>query len=355
MLSKKIKLIILAILITWGTREAVLKWANPNAPQEGWVSSQHSTMYSTAKFTLKADSALAQKTTQELLDFFNGLTYEFQDNSPLFTQISNAKPGDTLQLTAVANALFKDASEIEKTTQGRITPSIGALLDLWGLRRGKTPQVPDSSDIAKVKESLKQKHFSLVEPNSIVIHKTTRPIFGAFTEGFALDFAKQVLQNNKIENYLIEIGGDFIWKGANPKGEAWSIALTDPQSKSDFLGVLKLNDFNGQGGALSTSGSYQQFFTDSATGKTYHHILDPNTAYPSESVFGSTVICPSSLVADYSSTELMILGDSKFDKWSGRKDTQKCKVILTDSKGKLFTYGEPKLTLRNIQRKVSKL
>ncbi len=91
MLPKKVKLIVLAILITWGTREAVLKWANPNAPQKGWVSSQHPTMYSTAKFTLKADSLNAQKTTQELLDFFNGLTFEFQDNSPIFSKITKAK------------------------------------------------------------------------------------------------------------------------------------------------------------------------------------------------------------------------------------------------------------------------
>ena len=114
MLKKKIKLIILAILITWGTREAVLKWANPNAPLQGWVSSQHSTMYSTAKFTLKADSTLGLKTTKELLDFFNGLTYEFQDNSTLFQQISKASPGDTIQLGPIAYALFQESFKIEK-------------------------------------------------------------------------------------------------------------------------------------------------------------------------------------------------------------------------------------------------
>lgn len=355
MLKKKIKLIILAILITWGTREAVLKWANPNAPLQGWVSSQHSTMYSTAKFTLKADSTLGLKTTKELLDFFNGLTYEFQDNSTLFQQISKASPGDTIQLGPIAYALFQESFKIEKLTDGRITPSVGILLDLWGLRRGKTPQIPDTTDIIQAQKSLITKHFSLLLPNKIIIHKTIRPIFGAFTEGFALDFARKVLEKNKIQNYLIEIGGDFIWKGKNPKKEQWTIALTDPHNKKTPLGFLKLNDFKGQGGALSTSGSYQQFFTDSLTGKKFHHIIDPSTAFPSKDVFGSTVICPSSLVADYSSTELMILGNRMFTKWSSRKDTKNCQVIITDSNAKIFTYGAPLLTLRNNKREVNKL
>ena len=177
-------------------------------------------------------------------------------------------------------------------------------------------------------------------------------IIGAGASGLA---AAKVLEKNNIQDYLVEIGGDFIWKGKNPKKEAWTIALTDPHNKTTPLGVLKLNDFKGQGGALSTSGNYQQFFTDSLTGKKFHHIIDPSTAFPSQDVFGSTVICPSSLVADYSSTELMILGNTMFNKWSNRKDTKNCQVILTDSNAKIFTYGAPLLTLRNKKRKIHKL
>ena len=65
----------------------------------------------------------------------------------------------------------------------------------------------------------------------------------------------------KINNYLIEIGGEIRSKGKNPSNKLWTIGVDKPNeeidSKDRFEFILKLEDKS-----LATSGNYRKFYIE---------------------------------------------------------------------------------------------
>ncbi len=90
---------------------------------------------------------------------------------------------------------------------------------------------------------------------------------GGIAKGFAVELAGGVLRRR---GYCRSdrAGGNQYLVG-HPAGKAsWQIGIEDPDKPGGLLGVLDLD-----GGAVSTSGGYHNFFV--ADGKTYGHLLDP--------------------------------------------------------------------------------
>ena len=107
---------------------------------------------------------------------------------------------------------------------------------------------------------------------------------------------------------MVEIGGEVVVSGKNPKGEPWRVGVNkpvdDPTSTSNELEtVLNLTDC-----AMATSGNYRNFYT-TEDGRRVAHTIDPATGYPVQhSLLSATVLAPTCAEADAFATSFMVLG-----------------------------------------------
>jgi thiamine biosynthesis lipoprotein len=101
---------------------------------------------------------------------------------------------------------------------------------------------------------------------------------------------------------LLNGGGDVVVM-APPSAPPWRIGVRDPRAPDRLLGVVVLAR-----GVVASSGDYERAFVRG--GKRYHHILDPRTGVPAESLRGVTVVGHDIAAANGLSVAIMVLGKS---------------------------------------------
>jgi thiamine biosynthesis lipoprotein len=85
-------------------------------------------------------------------------------------------------------------------------------------------------------------------------------------KGYGVDRAAEVLAAHGFDRYIVDGGGDIRLSGTNVD-RPWKVGIADPRRPERLFATAEPN-----GGAIVTSGDYQQFFEES--GVRYHHILD---------------------------------------------------------------------------------
>ena len=116
---------------------------------------------------------------------------------------------------------------------------------------------------------------------------------GAIAKGYAADEVARVLSEHGVEHAIINLGGNIIVMGENPKGTPWKIGVQDPfSSRGGYMGVVSARDKT-----IVTSGIYERYLEQD--GEVYHHILDPETGYPAETGLAAvSIITDNSMDAD---------------------------------------------------------
>jgi thiamine biosynthesis lipoprotein len=120
---------------------------------------------------------------------------------------------------------------------------------------------------------------------------------GAIAKGWAV---QQVAQSAP-KGLLISVGGNVCATGPkDTSGTPWVVAIQSIDDSNDYLHTLSIKT-----GCVVTSGDYQRTYT--VDGTMYHHIIDPETLYPSVHWRSVTIVCDDSGAADALSTALFLL------------------------------------------------
>jgi len=230
-------------------------------------------------------------------------------------------------------AMIRQSQVVEKASDGRFNPAIGALIRLWGFHTSDYPIVgppPSQEQISAVLD---------LHPSSSDIHinglelSTGNPAvqldFGGIAKGYAVDLTIARLRTMGINNAIVNAGGDLRAMGTHGD-RPWRVAVRKPGGGS--IGTIEVQGDE----AIFTSGNYERFRQDKT--ERYPHILDPTTGWPAEDIASVTVITDEGLLADAAATALVVAGLEAWPQVAHKLDLDKIAVV--DESGKVYLTAE---------------
>ena len=205
-----------------------------------------------------------------------------------------------------------------KETNGKVNVVMGSVLNLWhqtrteGINDPLNARLPDPKALEEASLHTDMKMMIIdVEQSTVFLQDAKMRLdVGAVAKGWA---AQKVAEHCE-SGFLISVGGNVCATGPkDEKNTPWVVGLENPDTTEESY----LHTVNITKGCVVTSGDYQRNYV--VDGQLYHHIIDPETLYPSKYWRAVSVVCEDSGVADALSTALFLLnqqdGQKLLDKY----------------------------------------
>lgn len=255
-------------------------------------------------FGKKSEKAI-EEAIEKLTDIDNKMS-AFKD----YSEISRINKNAGIAPQSVSEDTFyviKEAIYYSDLLEGTFDPTIRPLVSLWGIGT-QNERIPKRNEIDEKLKLVNYRDIILDEKNtSIRLKKQNQSLdVGGIAKGFAADEVKNIFKKHGIKNALIDLGGNILTLGSKTDSSTWNVGIQDPfGNRGEFIGVVSIKDKS-----VVTSGNYERFFMKD--GKSFHHILNPKTGYPSESkIVSATIISDKSIQGDGLSTGVYIMGVEK--------------------------------------------
>ena len=313
----QLPLLLLLIIGTW-----YVAHERQQTPQETPYQTDHGMVFGTVyNITYQSEKNL-QEDVELALSQVDGEFSMFNEKST----VAAINRGEEPQRSAMFNEVFELAQRVSDDTDGAFDITVAPLVNAWGFGF-KHEQMPTKEQVDSLLKIRSQFDFS------------------AIAKGYGCDIVARVLANQGVANYMVEIGGEVVTKGHNPKGQQWRIGITKPiedslaTESSQLQAVLAVNDM-----AMATSGNYRKFYYKD--NRRYAHTIDPRTGYPVQhDLLSATVMAPTCAMADAYATAFMVLGMEKAKAVLKRHTDMKAYFIYTDAKGDYAVWHSPELNI----------
>ncbi len=276
-----------------------------------------------------------QTEIDSIFEVVNNSMSTYQDDS----DISKINAGDSsIVVDEMFKIVFLKSKEIHENTFGYFDPTVGDLVNLYGLGPKKMEVKVDSTAIDSLMNFVGLDKVSITTENKISKkYMETVLDFNGIAKGYAVDLLGFLLEKKGVENYLAEIGGEIRSKGKNlASGKYWRLGIDDPRietNPNELQGVVELRNKS-----LATSGNYRKFKYDSITGEKYNHIIDPTSGYTKKvNMLSVSVLAEDCATADAYATAFMAMGIEK-SKQVAEKQKDIDVFFIYDEKGELKTY-----------------
>ncbi len=204
------------------------------------------------------------------------------------------------------------AKDMYKKTNGKVNIAMGSVLSIWHIYRNEglnNPSIAQLPPIEKLEEA--NKHTDI---NNLIIDEEKNTVYladplmkldvGAIAKGYAVEQISRYLENEGIDGFLLNVGGNIRTIGnAGKEDSPWKAGIENPDTENEekpYIEYLKL-----AGESVVTSGSYQRFYV--VNGENYHHIIDPETLMPGVNFKSVSVITDDSGLGDAFSTALFLM------------------------------------------------
>ena len=228
--------------------------------------------------------------------------------------------------------VLNQALAISKETKGAFDPTIRPLADMWGFIKKEGYRLPSADELRPVLSRVDYRKVN-IKNNQLEFGVKGMSIDpGGFGKGYAVDRAIGALKKAGIKNAMIKAGGDLRVIGL-PHGKThWTVFIEDPEKKGNRLPVHL------RGGAMSTSGNYENFFIEK--GKSYGHLLDPRTGHPVEGIGSCTLVAPTCMESDAYATAACVLGVEQSQELLGKRYGMRFILLPEQGATKTVTVGK---------------
>ena len=248
----------------------------------------------------------AQAVHDELLYYHQlfDIYHDYEGLNNLKTVNDNAGLSPVVVDRAIIDLLL-DCKTYYELTGGMVNVAMGSVLVLWHEARNDSlndmtnAYLPDPAALEAAAEHTDIACVVIDEDASTVFitDPQVRLDVGAVAKGWSV----QRIAETAPGGLLISVGGNVCATGPKDEnGTPWRVGVQNPDGGDGYLHTLNITDQ-----CVVTSGDYQRCFL--VDGKIYHHIIDPDTLYPSTYWRSVTIICHDSGLADALSTALFLL------------------------------------------------
>jgi thiamine biosynthesis lipoprotein len=255
---------------------------------------------------VKTDTATLQQLLQNRLDQINGLMSTYDPNSEL-SRFNNHDSSDWFTISEDTARVIELSRDISRLSSGAFDITVGPLVELWGFGAAeRNKEIPSKERISKSLALVGYEKFRLRRTPAALskLVPGLRIDLSAIAKGYAVDALAEILMQQGISNYLLEIGGEMQISGHRGAGGPWQIAIEKPlEGAREVAAILPLTAT-----ALATSGNYRNFYVED--GQRYSHTIDPISGKPARHKLASvTVLDKTCARADALATALMVMGE----------------------------------------------
>jgi thiamine biosynthesis lipoprotein len=245
-----------------------------------------------------------QQAVEKILDGVNHSMSTYRADSEI-SRFSQVDPAQWFAVSEQFMTVLQAAISIGELSGGAYDVTVGPLVNLWGFGPdASSDTVPEESELKELLGHIGQSHLTIDEHAQKILKSDTLSLdFSSIAKGYGVDRVADWLESSGVKNYLVEVGGEMRLRGKNPSGNAWRIAIEQPDATVGSVATaISLSNE-----AVATSGDYRNYFE--VNGKRYSHTIDPRTGYPiAHDLVSVTVVHASAMIADGWATAFMVMG-----------------------------------------------
>jgi FAD:protein FMN transferase len=282
-------------------------------------------------------TANLQKKIDARLEDINESMSTFRKDSEISRFNSDQKIGEKFKISDDFYNVLIVAQRIYEETGGAWDGTVKPLVDLWGFGNGKIRHtVPEKSQIKALLSEVGFKNIEILPGHYLVKKKALITLdLASIAKGYGVDQVAALIRDNKIKNFLVEIGGEVYASGFRKDGKKWRIGINRPQENAPFNQVYKVVDIHDKG--FATSGDYRNYFE--VHRKRFSHIIDPRSGYPVDNgVVSVSILADTCTFADGLATAVMVLGDQKGIDLVNQLESTECFIVTQTKNGALVDH-----------------
>ncbi len=207
------------------------------------------------------------------------------------------------QVSPPTAEVVRIAQTVSEQTGGAFDITVGPIVNAYGFGPEERTEAPTEEELAALYDRVGYEKLTLEEGTLRKAQPDLYVDLSAVAKGYAVDAVAAYLEQQGVNDYLVEVGGEMRARGLNGSGDVWRVGIEKPMAEGRAMQrAVSLAD-----AALATSGDYRNFYL--VDGEPVSHTIDPRTGRPARHPLTAvSVVHEACAWADAYATALMVLG-----------------------------------------------